>query len=267
MYCPRLLGTTCVTRGQFAAGLHHLERARALYDLESHARCRHDYGQDIGAAALCYLSWALWHLGYVDQASAVAAEALKHAESLSHPHTLVYTICHARGFIDLFRRRGEDTQSYPSLVVSLCTEDGFSHWVNCGRILEGWAEICRGKVDEGIKLLRAGVAAWQKAGARLWLPMFLTLEAEACAEAGRGAAALKIIERAIVISKDRGEHWAMAEVLRVLLQAAGREAKEIESILVTSLKLHGPNKHVAGNCAHRVILRAFGTVGIEAATP
>src|SRR5262249_58319136 len=50
----RILGTTCVTMGEFASGLHHLERARALYDSEHHTRYRHLYGQDIGAAALCY---------------------------------------------------------------------------------------------------------------------------------------------------------------------------------------------------------------------
>src|SRR5262249_61826957 len=65
----RMLGTTCVTKGEFATGLHHLEQARALYDSAQHSRYRFQYGQDIGAAALCYLSWALWHLGYVDPAS------------------------------------------------------------------------------------------------------------------------------------------------------------------------------------------------------
>ena len=30
----RALGTTCVTTGEFAAGLHHLTQARALYDLQ-----------------------------------------------------------------------------------------------------------------------------------------------------------------------------------------------------------------------------------------
>ena len=49
----------------------------------------HQFGQDIGASALCYLSWALWHLGYVDQASEAATEAMKLAEKLSHPYTLV----------------------------------------------------------------------------------------------------------------------------------------------------------------------------------
>jgi class 3 adenylate cyclase/DNA-binding response OmpR family regulator/predicted ATPase len=237
----RMLGTTCVTKGEFATGLHHLEQARALYDSAQHSRYRYQCGQDIGAAALCYLSWALWHLGYVDRASEVATEAMKWAEQLSHPHTLVYTICHVRAFIDLFSRRREDARSYAAMVVSLSTENGFSHWVNCGRILEGWAEICRGEADRGIELLRAGIAAWHKRGARLWLPFFLTLEAEACGKTGRGDAALEAIEQALAIAKDTGERWAMAEVLRVkarLLKAvAGAEIKEIETILLSSLEI------------------------------
>jgi class 3 adenylate cyclase/predicted ATPase len=237
----RALGTTCLTTGDFAAGLHHLKRARTLYDSQRHACYRYQYGQDIGAAALCYLSWALWLLGYVDEASAVAAGAMKSAEGLSHPHTLVYTICHARAFIDFFNRRYEDIQSYADRIISICTENGFSHWINCGRIFEGVAKISRGDVDQGSELLRAGVAAWQKRGARLWLPIFLTLEAEAYAEAGRGEAALQAIEKSLSISKDTGECWAMAEILRVkarLLLATGRaEADEIETILVTSLEI------------------------------
>src|SRR5262249_17937782 len=126
----RILGTTCLTTGRFPEARHHLERARDLYDAGQHSSYRFQYGQDIGAAALCYLSWAQWHLGYVDQALRVAAEAMKHAEELSHPHTLVYAMCHAGGFMDLFRRRCEDTQSYAASVVSLCAENGFSHWIN-----------------------------------------------------------------------------------------------------------------------------------------
>jgi predicted ATPase len=211
-----------------------------LYDAEQHSCYRFQYGQDIGVAALCYLSWAQWHLGYVDQASEVAAEAMKRAEELSHPHTLVYAICHARGFMDLFRRRCEGTQSDAALVVSLCTENGFLHWLNCGRVLEGWAQICRGDLDQGIEALRAGVLGWQQRGARLWLPIFLTLEAEACVKAGRIDAALRVIEEALRISEDTGESWTTAEVLRVkarALQAAGRaEAREIETVLINGLE-------------------------------
>src|SRR5262249_39089035 len=114
-------------------------------------------------------------------------------------------------------------------------------WINFGRIFEGLGKISRGDVGQGRELLRAGVAGWQKRGARLWLPMFLTLEAEAYAEAGRGDVALQTTEEALSISKDTGERWAMAEMLRVkarLLLATGRaEADEIETILIDSLEL------------------------------
>ena len=128
----RTVGTTYVTTGEFAAGLHHLERARGLYDSERHPCHRFQYGQDIGVAALCYLSWALWHLGCFDQASAFAGKAIKRAEELSHPHTLVFAICHAGGFMDLLGHRSEDIQSHAASVVSLCSEHKFSHWINCG---------------------------------------------------------------------------------------------------------------------------------------
>ena len=181
----RTLGTTLVTMGDFVGGRWHLERARALYDPVNHARFRYQYGQDIGAAALCYLCWALWHLGYVEQASEAAAKAMALAEALSHPHTLSYTICHARGMLDVCRGRTEDMRSYASAAVALSTEHGFPFWAAGGQILEGWAVTCEGRTDEGIELLEEGLSAWQTTGARLWLPIFLALKAQAQAKAGR----------------------------------------------------------------------------------
>ena len=236
----RTLGTTYVQMGEFAAGRQHLERARELYDPEHHSQSKYLYGQDIGATALSYLCWALWHLGYVDQAAAVAAEATKRAEALSHPFTLAYTICHARGMMDIFRRCPEDTRSYAHTVISICTEHDFPFWTAGGRILEGWAIACQGKADEGIEKLDEGLAAWRKTGARLWLPIFLALKAEAHAKVGRSDIALNIIEEALAISDETGERWAVAEVLRIkagLLQATGRAAAdEIENLLVKSLE-------------------------------
>ena len=58
----RIIGTTCVTTGEFSKGLQHLEQARALYDAQQHPDYRFPFGQDIGVAALCYMSSAQWHL-------------------------------------------------------------------------------------------------------------------------------------------------------------------------------------------------------------
>jgi predicted ATPase len=253
----RLVGTTHVALGEFAAALDHLKLARMLYDSERDADYHqfgqdsgtaerhagyHQFGPDIGASALCYLSWALWHLGYVDQASEAATEAMKLAEKLSHPYTLVYTICHARGFIDLFRRRCENTSSYSGLLVSICKENGFSHWVNCGVILDGWAAVCAGHLDRGMTVLQEGIVGYQKVGARIWMPMWRILEAETYVKAGRDEAALRAIEQALAEGENIGERWAMAEALRIkarILSSAGhgKNCREIEAILLKSLEI------------------------------
>jgi predicted ATPase len=253
----RLVGTTYVALGEFAPALHHLKLARMLYDSKRDAGDRqldqgsevserhagyHQFGQDIGASALCYLSWALWHLGYVDQASETATEAMKLAEKLSHPHSLVFAICHARGFMDLFRRRCEETSSYAGLVISICKENGFSHWENCGAILDGWAAVCAGHLDRGMAVLQEGIVRWHKAGARMWMPMFRILEAETYVKAGRDEAALRAIEQALAEGEDIGERWATAEALRIkarILSSAGngKNHHEIEAILLNSLEI------------------------------
>jgi class 3 adenylate cyclase/predicted ATPase len=237
----RAMGTTYVTMGEFAAARRHLEQARALHDPDRPSQEAFHYGQDIGATVLCYLSWALWHLGYVEQASEVAADAVRRAEAIPHPFTLVYTLCHARGMMDVFRRRSEDTQSYAGVVMSLCAEHEFPFWAAGGQILSGWAATCQGEIDAGVDALNRGLAAWRKTGARLWLPMFLALEAEGHAKAGRSDVALQGIEQALAAADETGERWAVAEVLRIkaglLLAHDPSGADEVENLLIKSLEI------------------------------
>jgi class 3 adenylate cyclase/predicted ATPase len=237
----RVLGTTYFTMGEFSEARKHLERAQGLYDPDLHLRYRFQYGQDIGTTVMCYLSWALWHLGYVDQASQVAFKAVNRAEEISHPHSLVYTLCHARGMMDVFRRQSDDTKSYAGVVTSLCSEHAFPFWAAGGQIFGGWAVINQGEVDAGVDELIRGLAAWRKTGARLWLPIFLALQAEGHFKAGRNQAALDSIEQALATSDETGERWAIAEILRVkanLLLTTGRgKAEEVEGALIESLEI------------------------------
>ena len=237
----RAMGTTYVSMGKFEAARQHLEQARALYDPQYRPDFLYQFGQDIGVTALCYLCWALWHLGYVDQASKVATEAMTRAEKLSHPHTLAYTICHAQGMMDIFRRSPAETRAYAGRVVSLCTDHGFPFWAAGGKILDGWAATCLGEIDKGIEVLRTGLEAWRETDALLWLPIFLAVEAEAHARAGRSDAAVHTIEQAIKTVNETGECWAIAEVLRVkasILSTTDRAAaNEIESLLMESVEI------------------------------
>jgi len=193
-------------------------------------------------AASCYLGWALWHLGCVDRASQVAANAVKRSDGLSHPHSKVFAICHARGIMDIFRRQSDEMRSYATSVISLCDQHSLAHWMAGGRILQGWAAANDGEIEQGVKLLRSGIAAWQKAGARLWLPLFFALEAEVCAKGGWRDDALRAIDRAIAIAEQTSERWYLAEILRIkaeLLRGSGQAShrRQVETLLTRSLDL------------------------------
>jgi predicted ATPase len=143
--------------------------------------------------------------------------------------------------LDVCRGRIEDMRSYASTAVALSTDHGFPFWAAGGLILEGWALVCEGRTDQGIELLEEGLSAWRGTGARLWLPIFLALKAQAQAKGGRSEAALQTVEQAIAISNETSERWAIAEVLRLkarlLLATALARPDEIEALLIDSLEI------------------------------
>src|SRR5262249_33564152 len=106
---------------------------------------------------------------------------------------------------------------------------GFPIWRARGLIFRGWATVAMGGFDDGISLLRAGVAAYQATGARWWTPHFHALEAEAEVIGGHPDAALAILIEALDTSRERGENWFEAERVRrrgQLLQQRAPETAE-----------------------------------------
>ena len=211
----RLLGATLVMLGQFNAGRIRLEQAIALYDPEDHPRHRFQYGQDIGTTALCYLTWALWHLGDYDRALETADRAMKQARSLAHPHTIAYTMCHVLGMIDIFRTQPAATHGYADDIIHLCEEHGFPFWAAGGCILAGWADTHIGDGSRGIEQFNTGLSAWRGSGALIWVPYFLALDAEAQVRLGHPDLALSKINEALAVTTENGERWSSAELLRI----------------------------------------------------
>ena len=239
----RMLGATLVMLGEFQAGRVRLETAFALYDPAEHPRYRFQYGQDIGATALCYLTWALWHLGEYDRALATSKQAMELAKSLSHPHTIAYTMCHALGLIDTFRVRPAATHGYAYDIIHLCEEHGFPFWAAGGRILAGWANTHVGDSRRGLEQFHAGLSAWRGSGALIWVPYYLALEADAQIRLGRPELALRKINEAIAMAGQTGERWSSAELLRIkagiLLSSDPPNVAEAEALLVDGLEIAG----------------------------
>jgi predicted ATPase len=130
-----------------------------------------------------YAAWALWYLGYPDQALKRADEALVLAKQLSSPFNLASAqafavMCHQ------FRREAQRIRELADAAIAFSTEQGFPAWATTVGILRGWALAEQGQEKEGIAQLRQGLAAWRAAGSEQARSHQLALLAEAYGKAG-----------------------------------------------------------------------------------
>jgi predicted ATPase len=200
----------------------------ALYDPQQHHTLAFAYGQDPGIAALVLDAFALWLLGYPDQALRRSHEACTLAEGLAHPHTLAYGFAHLAMFHQ-FRQEREDARRYAEVATRVSREQGFPFWLGAGLIFEGWARTTRHKLAEQIPSMHEGMALYRATDAAMWVPYFLTLLAEAYGAANQPDAGLRLLDEARTVMDSTQERFYEAEMQRVqgglvLAQAADQHA-------------------------------------------
>src|SRR5262245_32407083 len=105
----------------------------------------------------------LWVLGYPDHARARGHEALALAHELSHPYGLAYARCWAAVVLQMCRGVPAVLE-YAEAAVALSTEQGFPLWVATGTILRGWTRALQGQGEEGLALVRQGIASARATG-------------------------------------------------------------------------------------------------------
>src|SRR5262249_55758932 len=86
----RNLGTTLFWCGELNEALAHLDQAIQLYDPQEMCVHAYLYGQDPGVTGRLYGAWALWLLGYVDQARRRTLEGIELARRIAHPFSLAF---------------------------------------------------------------------------------------------------------------------------------------------------------------------------------
>jgi len=207
-------GVSLLLLGEFARGLEQLQQGAAIYDPRQHAPLAYIYGQDSGVACLSYQGWALWFLGYPDQARRRTTEALTLAHNLSHPVSLA-AAANIASWVYQFLREREAEQAQAETAVTLSTEREFELWRAMGMIGQGWAMTEQVLLDEGIVQLRAGLSAVRSTGAEVLMPYFLSLLAQAHAGAGQLAEGLSLLDKAQMALDDGGERWWQAELCRL----------------------------------------------------
>ena len=209
-----LYGATLFYLGDLLGARGHFEQAMTLYDLQQHRDLAILYGTDSGVVCSCYWSNLLWYLGYPDQALQKSRETLALAQERNHLVSLAGA-WHFASLVHQFRREGQAAMARGEAAYSLSTEKGYLFFASMGAIDRGWALADQGHRDDGIEQMRQGIAAYQATGARLWLPYFLALLAEAYARVDRVDDGLRLLAEALEIIEKTGEHSHEAELHRL----------------------------------------------------
>ncbi len=206
-------GLSLFWSGEFRAARDQVEQGSAAYDLPHHQSRLFLYLTDPGVLCLSYGAFALWQLGYPDQALQRASETLQLAQSLAHPHSLAHALLFL-AFTHQLRREGERAQERIEESLTLSAEQGFSHWLALGAILRGWTFI-EEQGEDGIALMRQGWEAFRSTGIKLWRPWSCALLIEAYQRADRQEEGLQLLTEAFAAVEETGERSYEAELYRL----------------------------------------------------
>jgi class 3 adenylate cyclase/predicted ATPase len=207
------LGATLMGRGEFALSRLHLGEVDRLYIPATHQTLVQEAGVYPHTMGLTFLGFIHFCLGYPDQALAYFKAAMAEAWSEQHRLSIAQSLAMKARLLCLLGDVGLLAE-HAEQLFAIGVEQGFPYWRAQGLIYRGWAKVAMGGIDDGISSLREGVVAYQATGARWWMPHFHALQADAEAIEGRPDVALDILIEALGTSRERGENWFEAELVR-----------------------------------------------------
>jgi predicted ATPase len=172
-------------------------------------------------------------MGYPDQAVRQMQEGLKLAREIDHAPSLAQAQWFAAELHQI-RREPQEVQDAVSVVLPLLARHGSAVGVANATMLRGWAHVMQGHIEEGLAVMREGLAAWRATGSKFHVSYRLARAAEAHLVAGEIEDGLRLISEA---TDHTGECWFAPELDRLkgeLLLEAGR-SDEVEGFLRQAL--------------------------------
>ena len=210
----RALGATLYYLSEFRDALAHLEAGIELYQPQHHPVPTFlHFVADPGMTLLAYSAPLLWSLGFPLQAEERVAEAARIGKDRSHPFSDA-VLLHFKSVLYQHQEKVEEVETTATQMLQICQEHGFSLWEAAARVMKGWALTELNHSEEGIAMIRKGIAAWEKTRAELQLPLFLTLLAQAYQRVGQYTLALQTLDSALSVVTRTGERAYDAELTR-----------------------------------------------------
>jgi tetratricopeptide (TPR) repeat protein len=170
-----------------------------------------------------FLARALAELGAFDEGRGHGEEAVRLAEALDHPFSLIWAylnLGHLEGL------RGEFSQATMPLerAVALSRERNSAYLIPIALAALGHVYAGSGRVEEGVSLLQQALAAYASAGVGYLHSMSTVRLGEAYLLAGRVEEARTCGARAVALAREREERGYEAWAHRLLGETASHQS-------------------------------------------
>lgn len=258
-------GMTLFHLGDFTAAREYLEQGVAHARHESDRPHLMTHGQEPGVFCLSYLGYALWFLGYPDQAVARVEQSLEIAAGKAHPFSYVSALTFAARVYQC-RRDVEKLKDVANEIISLSQRRGFAYYEAQGLIHRGWAVVTMDQDESGLTQMLTGYDALEKTGTVLGLSGARIQLVDAYLRLGLDDRALLALDKALGEKTGAGTHCWDAELARLrgdlLAKRSGEEARESEiwyrEALETARRQHARSLELRAAMSYARALRAQG---------
>ncbi len=184
-------------------------------------RTRESFGVAVFPAVLsrAHLASTLAERGVFDEGDAHGQEALRIAEGLDHPFSLVYA-CLFLAYLNSVK--GELSQAARLLerAVALCRDWNIMLLSPIATAFLGHVYARSGRTEEGISWLKQALAAYESAGMGFFQSISVVQLGEAYRLADQAEDARACADRAVMLARERGERGHEAWALRLLGEIA-----------------------------------------------
>jgi predicted ATPase/class 3 adenylate cyclase len=212
------LALACYHLGDYRGTEHHCRRLMQSLQGE---RTRERFGLPSFPAVLsrAYLARALAEQGVFDEGAAHGQEAIRLAEALDHPHSLVFA-CLLLAHLNSIRGDLSQAARLLERAVAQCQDRNITIYTPIAMASLGHVYAWSGRLEEGISWLLQAMAAFESADIGFFHSISVVQLGEAYLLADQVENARACAARAVMLARERGERGHEAWGLRLLGEIA-----------------------------------------------
>ena len=209
-----LMGNSLWATGEFLEAKSHLDQSLALCASEHLSTTASRHAHNHSVAALSFLSFTLWPLGYPEQAAAAAAGAVARASGTGHVPLMAMALHNQAFLVAAFAADPQLIGCEPSGAVDYCVEHSVAAYEHWARFSAGAVLARTGELVHGMEIMQDAMEAAQEISANIFRSVQLGHLAAAYGRLGRPEIGVDLLQEAIGIVDNTDERFFEAELHR-----------------------------------------------------